>query len=232
VLTGQPNYPDGGVFDGYRAWSAGRSMHEGSPIYRVPLVPRGRGGALRLVVNYLSFIASACTVGPWLLRRERFEVVFVYATSPLLQAIAALWIGGLKGTRVVTWVQDLWPDSLQATGYVHDPRALRLVAAVVRWIYRHNDLLLVQSPAFIEAVQRMAGATPVVYHPNPGDTPDLPPAHDAWPALQLQPGFNVVFAGNLGTVQAFETVLDAAEQSWSVAAVAAPGWSKRSIAVA
>ena len=171
VLTGQPNYPEGHVFTGYRASSAGRSVHEGTTIYRVPLVPRGRGGALRLVLNYLSFIASACTVGPWLLRREGIDVVFVYATSPLLQAIAALWIGRLRGARVITWVQDLWPDSLEATGYVRNPRLLSVVAALARWIYRRNDLLLAQSPAFVESVERMAGGTPVVYHPNPGDAP-------------------------------------------------------------
>lgn len=212
VLTGQPNYPDGQVFHGHRAWSAGCTVHGGTPIYRVPLVPRGQGGALRLVLNYLSFIASACTIGAWLLRRERFDVVFVYATSPLLQAIAAVWIGWLKGARVITWVQDLWPDSLEATGYVRSPQLLGAVAALVRWIYRHNDLLLAQSPAFVEAVQRMAGATPVVYHPNPGDAAVAKPAYDTQPALRLTPGFNIVFTGNLGTVQAFETVLDAAEQ--------------------
>jgi len=211
VLTGQPNYPEGRVFEGYRAWSWARGEHEGTQVYRVPLVPRGRGGALRLVLNYLSFIASACTFGPWLLRRERIDVVFVYATSPLLQAIAALWIGRLKGARVVTWVQDLWPDSLEATGYVRNPRLLGAVAAMVRWIYRHNDLLLAQSPAFVASVQRLAGATPVVYHPNPGDAPTAA-APMGEPALRLEPGFNIIFAGNLGTVQSLETVLDAAER--------------------
>jgi glycosyltransferase involved in cell wall biosynthesis len=34
----------------------------------------------------------------------------------------------------------------------------------------------------------------------------------ASPAVTLEPGFNVVFAGNLGTVQALETVLGAAER--------------------
>jgi glycosyltransferase involved in cell wall biosynthesis len=211
VLTGQPNYPEGRVFAGYRAGAAGSSLHEGTTVHRVPLAPRGRGGPLRLVLNYVSFIASACTIGAWLLRRERIDVVFVYATSPLLQSIAAIWLGWLKGACVVTWVQDLWPESLEATGYVRSPRALAAVAAVARWIYRHNDLLLVQSQPFVASVKAMAGTTPVVYHPNPGDIAD-PQAAAAEPRLQLAEGFNVVFAGNLGTVQALETVLEAAER--------------------
>jgi glycosyltransferase involved in cell wall biosynthesis len=64
----------------------------------------------------------------------------------------------------------------------------------------------------------MAGTTPVQYHPNPGELVANPGKLVAdqsqavgVPALQLKPGFNVVFAGNMGTVQALDTVLDAAE---------------------
>ena len=42
VLTGQPNYPQGNVFDGYHAGGIQVQHHElGYNIYRVPLVPRG-----------------------------------------------------------------------------------------------------------------------------------------------------------------------------------------------
>lgn len=221
VLTGQPNYPDGKIFPGYRAWNAGCEVYEHCPVYRVPVFPRGRGGALRLVLNYLSFVVSATAVAPWLLRRQRVDVVLVYATSPILQCIPAVWLAWLKGAPLVSWVQDLWPESLSATGFVHNPRALAAVASVVRWIYRRNDLLLVQSPAFLASVRRMAGATPVAYHPNPGElafsaaagrvTAEVTEvAAKSGPALTLPPGFNVVFAGNLGTVQALDTLLAAA----------------------
>lgn len=212
VLTGQPNYPQGKVFDGYRACGFGVQRHElGYSIYRVPLVPRGRGGAIGLVANYLSFVLSASVLGPWLLRKQHFDVVFVYAPSPIIQALPAVWLAFLKRAKLVTWVQDLWPQSLEATGFVRNRRALDAVAVLVRWIYRHCDLLLVQSQAFIRPVQCMADKTPVKYHPNPGElaftqTPSL-----GVPALMLEQGFNVVFAGNLGTVQALGTLLDAAE---------------------
>lgn len=211
VLTGQPNYPDGIVPDGYSAAAVNTQLRNGLVIHRVPLVPRGRGSALRLTLNYLSFVASASLFGPWLLRGQKFDALLVYAPSPILQAIPAVWLSWLKGAALVTWVQDLWPESLSATGFVQDPRLLEAVAVVVRWIYRRNDLLLVQSAAFVEPVSRMARGTPVAYHPNPGE-PGLPDSvSGARPALELEPGFNVVFAGNLGTVQALDTVLAAAK---------------------
>lgn len=212
VLTGQPNYPQGDVFDGYRAGGFGVQQHElGYSIYRVPLVPRGRGGAIGLVANYLSFVLSASVLGPWLLRKQHFDVVFVYAPSPIIQAIPAVWLAFLKRAKLVTWVQDLWPQSLEATGFVRNRRVLDMVAVLVRWIYRHCDLLLVQSEAFIPPVKAMAGKTPVHYHPNPGELAFGQAGSLGPPALVLEPGFNVVFAGNLGTVQALGTVLDAAE---------------------
>ena len=68
-----------------------------------------------------------------------------------------------------------------------------------------------QSQAFVEPVRDMAGGTPVAYHPNPGELAFTAPASSKKPALALEPGFNVVFAGNLGTVQALDTVLAAAQ---------------------
>lgn len=211
VLTGQPNYPDGEIFPGYRATGWGREQHPaGYTIHRVPLAARGSGGARRLVLNYLSFIVAGCLLGPWLLRRRRIDVVFVYGTSPILQAIVGMTLRWTHRARLVTWVQDLWPQSLEVTGYVRSPRTLAAVAAVVRWIYRHNDLLLVQSPAFLPTVKAMAGGTPVEVHSNPGERAFDEPLGDEPPALVLPTGFNLVFAGNLGTAQALETVIAAA----------------------
>lgn len=211
VLTSKPNYPEGQVFPGYRVGGIQRERHEGYEIVRVPLLPRGKGGARKLVQNYLSFLFCASVLGPWALRGRQFDVIFVYGTSPILQAIAAIVLKCFKRAPLVTWVQDLWPDSLEMTGFVTSPRLLGLVAAVVRWIYRRCDLLLVQSRAFLAPVRAMAGNTPVAYHPNPGERAPAQslPATAAW---QARPDcFNIVFAGNLGTVQALETVLNAAE---------------------
>ena len=211
VLTGQPNYPDGVLQPGYSAASLYTQLHEGLMIHRVPLVPRGRGSALRLILNYLSFMVSASVLGSWLLRGRRCDVILVFGLSPILQVIPAIWLARIKGARLVTWVQDLWPESLSATGFVRSQKLLRAVATVVRWIYRKNDLLLVQSRAFVVPVVTMAGGTPVVYHPNPGELAfSMPDIGKASP-LQLELGFNVIFAGNLGTVQALDTLLAAAQ---------------------
>jgi glycosyltransferase involved in cell wall biosynthesis len=211
ILTGQPNYPDGKTFPGFRWWGAGRGQDDrGNEVFRVPLVPRGRPSALTLCANYASFVMAGSILGPWLLRGRRFDAIFVYGNSPILQAIPGLVIGAWKRAPVVLWVQDLWPQSLEATGYLRKPWMLRMVGRLVAWIYRRCDLLLAQSHAFVGAVGEMAGSTPVEYHPNPGELAFGETARTP-AAYTLEAGFNVVFAGNLGKVQALDTVLAAAQ---------------------
>lgn len=126
-------------------------------------------------------------------------------------ALPALLLGWLKKVPVVIWVQDLWPQSLSATGYVRNRLILWGVEQVVLFIYRHADLLLVQSRAFIDPVHVMASGTPIKYYPNSVDgsfsksptdkTPDVP---------GLDGEFSVMFAGNIGAAQAVEVILEAA----------------------
>lgn len=210
VLTGKPNYPRGEIFEGYKASGCHRERHQGIVIHRIPLISRGKGG-WRLAVNYLSFVVSGLLVAPLMLRNKRFDAIFVYAPSPILQAIPALFLGWIKGCPVVLWVQDLWPESLSATGYVKSQPVLRLVEQVVRFIYRHADLLLVQSRAFEVSVRALALATPIVYYPNSVDDTFARSASDEPPQVEgLGKGFSVMFAGNIGTAQAVEVIVEAA----------------------
>lgn len=210
VLTGKPNYPRGEIFSGYRAWGFQRETHQGVNINRIPLLARGCGG-WRLALNYLSFVLSGLLFAPWMLRKKRFDVIFIYAPSPILQAIPAIFLGWLKGCPVVLWVQDLWPESLSATGHVRNRAVLKLVERAVRFIYRHVDLLLVQSRAFEAPVRVLASGTPIVYYPNSVDDTFAIPATDETPYVDgLGEGFSVMFAGNIGAAQAVEVIVEAA----------------------
>jgi glycosyltransferase involved in cell wall biosynthesis len=165
------------------------------------------------MLNYLSFVLAGLAFAPWMLRKKKYDCVMVYAPSPILQAIPAVFVSFLKRCSLVIWVQDLWPDSLAATGYVNNPLILRAVRSVVSWIYSRADLLLVQSRAFQVPVASMAPGKSVVFYPNSVDgvfsvapssevmLPDVP---------ALDEGFAVVFAGNVGSAQAVEVIVDAA----------------------
>lgn len=210
VLTGKPNYPRGEIYSGYRAWGIQQEGYRGVTVNRIPLLSRGNSG-WRLALNYLSFVASGLLFAPWRMRQKEFDVIFIYAPSPLLQAIPAIFLGWLRGCPVVLWVQDLWPESLSATGHVKNRMVLKLVERVVRFIYRHSDLLLVQSRAFVEPVRALAAGTPIAYYPNSVEDSFAAPPKGELPTVEgLGTGFSVMFAGNIGTAQAVEVIVQAA----------------------
>ena len=213
VLTGKPNYPGGDIHEGYHAGGVQREFYEGIEVVRVPLVPRGRNSRVRLALNYLSFLIAASALGSFSLRGRVFDAVFVYGISPLLQALAGVVLSRLKKAPLVIWVQDLWPESLSATGYLSNHAVLTAVGNVVRRIYRSATLILIQSPAFRAPVEALCdNPRKIVYYPNlyqPPPTNSISAAASGL-AQYLRRSFSVVFAGNIGTAQDPETILEVA----------------------
>ncbi|NWD49599.1 glycosyltransferase family 4 protein [Pseudomonas gingeri] len=213
VATGKPNYPDGKIFDGYRARGRQRERYLGKiDVLRVPLWPRGSGGAKNLILNYLSFVLTGLLFLPWMLRKRKFDAILVFAPSPVLQAIPAILLKWLKKAKLALWIQDLWPESLAATGFIRNPTVLKVVGWVVRGIYHCCDTLLVQSRAFFEPVSRYADGGKIVYYPNSIDARSPAQVEPIPSELRelLDTHFCVVFAGNLGTAQALDTLVQAA----------------------
>lgn len=213
VATGKPNYPDGDVFEGYRAMGTLRERYlDRVEVLRVPIWPRGLGGARNLLLNYLSFILAGLVCLPWMLRKREFDAILVFAPSPITQAIPAIPLKWLKKAKLALWVQDLWPESLAATGFIRNPHALRAVGRMVKTIYRCCDLLLVQSRAFVEPVARYADRQKILYYPNSMDVQSSRVVAGIPQDLieTLDNHFCVTFAGNLGTAQALETLVQAA----------------------
>jgi glycosyltransferase involved in cell wall biosynthesis len=216
VGTGKPNYPDGVVFDGYSPRGTQREALPGTDVdvVRVPLRPRGSSSAGELIRNYLSYIWNGLIHFPLLLRGRHFDAILVFASSPLLQAIPAILVKWIKGAHLVVWVQDLWPESLAGTGYIRNRYVLWLVGLPIRLIYFFSDTVLVQSAAFVEPVSRYTRRAKIVVFPNGTNGRALqdvghPIPHEL--ARTLEEHFCVVFAGNLGTAQAMETVVAAAD---------------------
>lgn len=219
VLTGKPNYPEGRIFEGYTFSGIQRENHDGIEVVRVPLIPRGNRSSLRLALNYLSFILSGYILAPFALRGRRFDIVFVYAPSPLLQALPAIFLAWLKRAPLVVWVQDLWPESLTATGFIHNRFMLRVVEIAVRYIYRHSDLILIQSEAFRSPVSKMTkDARKIRYFPNSADAfffQHHMEGKESAPSdlvSSIRGNFSIVFTGNVGTAQSLETIIGAADR--------------------
>jgi len=218
VITGLPNYPDGKVFQQFRDDPDCFSNYEGAEVVRVPMTPRGQGG-LRLMLNYLTFAASASLVGLWKLRGRQFDAIFTYQVSPVTVGLPAALMRAVKRAPMALWVLDLWPETLQAVGVVRHPAVLQAVGKLVSFIYKRCDLILAQSKSFIPQIQKYVGnSTRVLYFPSWAESVfDMPHAVPA-DEVPLKPGsFSVMFAGNIGDAQDFPAILAAAESLKSYA---------------
>lgn len=215
VLTGLPNYP-GGQFDKGYGWSGPYSENiDGIRVIRVPLVPRGRADGKRLALNYLSFAFFASVLAPLRCAND-YDVILVYQLSPVTIGLPAVVLRWLHRKRSVLWVQDLWPESLAATGAVRSPRVLRWVAGLVRFIYKRCDEILVQSREFIPAVTRLGvPAARQTYLPNSIEDSFRPLVRSPGSAedAEMPQGFRIVFAGNLGAAQDLPGIVEAAERT-------------------
>ena len=209
VLAGLPNYPEGRFFPGYGPAGPYNEDFQGVPVRRAPLTPRGRGRGWQLALNYLSF-ATAATLRLTLPPRRRWDVALVYQVSPVTTALPALALRSLTGLPVAIWVQDLWPEVLSSTNASLPAWATSLIGKLSRWIYSRCDLVLGQSRAFVERLAETGiPRERLAYLPNWAEELYRPvPRPD--PREDWERGFTVMFAGNMGRVQALDTALEAA----------------------
>lgn len=216
VLTGKPNYPSGTIFSGYSQHSCMKEEYiPGVEVFRAPLRPRGMKGAKNLFLNYFSFIYNGIKFFPKAIKGKPVDVILFYGPSPITSAIPAVFLKWKTKAHLALWVQDLWPESLKATGYLTSRFLLKMVEIIVRWIYFCSDTLLVQSKSFIPKVNRLANKNKIIYYPNSfplnsnvtSTTKEIP--QELLTVLDSYSCF--VFAGNLGTAQALDTLLDAAK---------------------
>ena len=209
VLTGMPNYPEGCLYPGYGRFSPRREDYRGIVIVRVPSVSRGAQKNWRLLLNYLSFVASACALGP-LFCRQKFDAVLVYQPSPVTVGLPGMLMGAINRAPVLLWIQDLWPETLAAVGQ----RGLlsRGATWIANFVHLGCDLLLVQSEAFTQPlISRGNAPKRIRYLPNwAEDFYKQCETHSIPDSLHEFKGTRILFAGNIGSAQSFETIVEAA----------------------
>lgn len=213
VFSGKPNYPKGKFYKGYNFFNKNTEYINGAKVIRTPLFPRGKGGGIRLVLNYLSFVFfSYFNV---LFRvREKYDLIFVQQLSPVTMALPGLWVKRKQKIPLVLWVLDLWPESVVASSNVKNEWIINFINRIVKKIYNKSDLILISSKFFKKSVLEKCEdknknieyfpnwAEDLFVKENKGGTKSI---------IELPKGFNVMFAGNVGEAQDFESIVKAAE---------------------
>lgn len=209
VITGVPDYPQGSFYKGYGIFRKSREIVNGVKVVRVPVIPRGKGGSIRLALNYLTYLLSATWISLWYALTRKYDCLFVHETSPVTVGIPAVLVKKIQRIPLYFWVLDLWPESLEAAGGIHNQTILGLFESVTRWLYRNSDKILISSRGFRSSICEKGNfAAKIIYFPNwseetlsSGEKKNIP---------ELPEGFKIMFAGNIGEAQNFENILQVA----------------------
>lgn len=203
VVTGFPNYPAGKIYDGYRIRPITREVRDGVEIVRLPLVPGHGRNPLWRIANYLSFFASLLVWG--LFAARKYDLVYVYH-PPMTVGFAAALFSAVHRKPFILEVQDLWPESVVASGISGAGALERGLAAMCRFVYRRAAHIVAQSHGMADRlIERGANASAmsVIYNWSNSEPAPLPP--------RSAPGgaYEFLYTGNLGIYQDLGTAIAA-----------------------
>ncbi len=211
VVTAKPNYPEGKFHEGYSFFGKKEEIIDGVKVIRTPIYPRKNGKGIHLILNYFSFIWFSYFTCLFRVK-GKFDIIFVQQLSPVTMALPGIWLKKKKKAPLVLWVLDLWPESIIAASNIKEGKIIKLLDKLVKFIYNKSDVILISSKCFEDSIlEKLQDKNKKIIHfPNWAEdvftqidknisVPDLPV------------GFNIMFAGNVGESQDFETILNAAK---------------------
>ncbi len=160
------------------------------------------------VISFLSF-----TISSFFKSLPIKNVDLVWGTTPPIFQSASAWlVSRLKRAPFLLEVRDLWPEFAIAVGVLKNPTLIKCSYRLEKFLYRHADRIVVNSPGFINLV-RDKGGKDIMLIPNGADISFFNDQND--PRIRKELGwtnkFIVLYAGAHGMSNDLEVVLEAAK---------------------
>ena len=200
VVTGIPNYPQGKFFEGYGFRKKTREKYNGINIIRLPIVARGNS-ALKLVLNYLSFVISG---GIWALFSKLNPThIFIFEVSPMTQALPGVWFAQKKKIPCFLYVQDLWPENVEIVTGITNKRILNSIGKMVDYIYKKTTKIFTTSNSFVTAIsKRGVSLEKLKFWPQYAE--DFYRVIESPNMQKKKDTISFVFTGNIGNAQGLD----------------------------
>jgi len=205
ALVGLPNYPSGIIPDEYKHFKNRRQVRNGVEIRRCFEIGR-KPGKIGLAINYVSYMTSA-SIKALLMKRD-YDVIYAFSTSPVLMSLPAALLRCFTRKKYMIYVLDIWPACLAAMNVFEGSFLYAFMKKVSKWVYNKADLLIYSS-------KRFQGYLQEVHQISVSDEQYMPQFADELFEMELPPKEEtaekqLVFAGNIGKVQAVEVLLEGA----------------------
>lgn len=203
VVTGQPNYPMGKIYDGYKGKNHKDESINGVKIHRCFTVERGHN----IIKRFLNYYSFAFFSARYISRiKEEFDVVFVNQLSPVMMAKAGIKYKKKHGKKMLLYCLDLWPESLIAGGIKRDSLIYKMYHRVSGKLYKQADKIFITSKSFSDYFSQEFGINDTKYLPQYSEEIFNPEICKKEPNGYI----DLMFAGNIGVMQDIDTIIAAA----------------------
>jgi len=206
IVTTRRTY-DGAPLEGHQSIN-------GVSIARVPSFDFFRNSLPGRLLRYLSFYIQCAA---YLLIRLRPGDIVVVKTDPPLMSVILIPVVALRRTRMVNWLQDLYPEvaaelGVKALQGLAGQLARRLRNTSLR--YAHRNIVIGELMAERLRAEGIP-ADSIVVQPNWTDDHDMGDPNESNPLRAtwgIEGHFVLAYSGNLGRAHEIETFLGMAEQ--------------------
>lgn len=210
VFTGFPFYPFDHLHEGYRQRLHSQESISGVSVHRSPLIGGNTGSALRRVLSYTSLSVAA----PLNAMRLNLRPDAVLTTlGPGTFAPSAALVARRYRCPLILEVQDLWPESLLASGMWPTWAPLKPIEATLQAVYERADAVICLSEG-CRSILISRGAKPSSTHcvynwaPEPvASNADRSRADEIVRAMGGRDYF--CYTGSLGPLQGVDKMIDA-----------------------
>ena len=206
VLTGIPNYPSGKKLKGFSLLKKTHNEYENIKVYRTPMITRGSGSSIKLMLNYISFMIFGIFRAIPLLFKK-YDKIFMFETSPITAAVPAMFLSKVKRIESTIYVQDLWPETFYSIVPLNNTKVKKIMDKFCMWIYNSFDKILIASKGYKEILEsKNIDEKKIIYFPQWAE--DFYGNTSAIEEMESEV-FNITFAGNIGKAQDVETLVNA-----------------------
>ncbi len=211
VLTGFPSYPLGKIYPGYKQKIYKRETIDNINLIRVPIYPDHSASGFKRMLHYVSYAISASLIGLWLVKKP--DVCFVYQGA-IPVAIPAILLKKLRGVPFLYDINDLWPETVEASKMLNSNIGLKIINKWCNWNYKNAGFITVATPGFRKRLIEKGipeNKLQVVSNWSRDKISDEELPNSIKDKYFDNKKINILYAGNLGIVQSLKTILNSAK---------------------
>ncbi len=204
VLTMQPTYPEGVIYEGYENSFYSKNNYKGIDIYRLKGIEGYRDSLFKKMLKYFSYMIMASFWGVF--NGKKFDYIFGYNTGALTAMLPGVIISKIYKQPFVLWVQDIWPDSIYAYGFKKGIFQEFFLNRFVKFIYNNATKISVSCIGFENKIKYfLKNEKKIEYNPNWAEELDFETKKFVFSEKKKK---HYLFAGNIGRVQNLENVIN------------------------